>query len=145
MEVEVIIEPKYSKPKVIIYTNNISKEVSDLLNQFQNSSLSTLNGYLENKVCLLNIEDIFIIYSENGKVYAKTTDAVYTLKYRLYEIEKQLDKNFIRISNSEIINLKKVKNLDLSILGTIKINFLNDSYAYSSRRFIKKIKEYLNL
>ena len=145
MEVEVIIEPKYSKPKVIIYTNNISKEVSDLLNQFQNFSLSTLNGYLENKVCLLNIEDIFIIYSENGKVYAKTTDAVYTLKYRLYEIEKQLDKNFIRISNSEIINLKKVKNLDLSILGTIKINFLNDSYAYSSRRFIKKIKEYLNL
>lgn len=145
MEVEVIIEPKYSKPKVIIYTNNISKEVSDLLNQFKNSSLSTLNGYLENKVCLLNIEDIFIIYSENGKVYAKTTDAVYTLKYRLYEIEKQLDKNFIRISNSEIINLKKVKNLDLSILGTIKINFLNDSYAYSSRRFIKKIKEYLNL
>src|SRR5699024_5078218 len=92
---------------------------------------------------IININDLFLIYSENGKVYAKTSDSTYLIKYRLYQLEEFLDRNFIRISNSEIINIKKVKNLDFEVLGTIKINFINNTYTYSSRRFIKKIKDYL--
>lgn len=88
---------------------------------------------------------IFLIYSENGKIFAKTDDNIYQLKYRLYQLEALLDKNFIRISNSEIINIQKVKNLDFSMLGTIRINFINGTYTFASRRFIKKIKEYLKI
>ena len=29
MDVEVIVDSKYSNPKVVIYTNNISKDVSN--------------------------------------------------------------------------------------------------------------------
>ena len=86
-----------------------------------------------------------MLYSENGKVYAKTSKNSYLLKFRLYQLEEMLDKNFIRISNSEIINIKKVKNLDFAMIGTIKINFINGTYTYASRRFIKKIKDYLKI
>ena len=146
MDVEVIVDSKYSNPKVVIYTNNISKDVSNLINQIKTSSLTSLNGFLGDTVCIIDLQDIYLIYSENGKVYAKTTDKIYNIKYRLYELENMLsNQNFIRISNSEIINLKKVKNLDFSFLGTIKINFINGTYTYASRRFIKKIKDYLKL
>lgn len=146
MKVEVIVDKNYSEPKIVIYTNSISKDVSDLLNQIEKSSTTSLNGFLDDKVCILDLQDIYLFYSENGKVYAKTSDNTYNIKYRLYSLENMLsNKNFIRISNSEIINLKKVKNLDFAFLGTIKINFLNGTYTYASRRFIKKIKEYLNL
>ena len=57
-----------------------------------------------------------------------------------------LDKKaFIRISNSEIINFNKVKNIDFKIIGTIILNFKSGNKAYASRRYIPKIKEFLEI
>ena len=143
MKFEVIIDEKYEEPNIKVYTSSMTDEVSIILDMIKSHNNLCINGFLNNQLYIINLKDIFVIYSENGKVFVKTENATYLIKYRLYQIEQLLDKNFIRISNSEIINIKKVKNLDFSFLGTIKINFINDTYTFSSRRFIKKIKEYL--
>ena len=143
MKVEVIVDEKYTEPNVQIYADKITDEISYLLDIIQNKDKLQIHGFSDDQLYIININDLFLIYSENGKVYAKTSDSTYLIKYRLYQLEKFLDRNFIRISNSEIINIKKVKNLDFEVLGTIKINFINNTYTYSSRRFIKKIKDYL--
>lgn len=52
---------------------------------------------------------------------------------------------FVRVSNSEIINLKKIKNFDLSLAGTICVKFLDGSTTYVSRRYVTKIKEILGI
>ena len=52
---------------------------------------------------------------------------------------------FLRISNSEIINFDKVKKINTKLLGTICINFKSGYQTYASRRYIKKIKEFLNI
>lgn len=145
MEIQVIIDNKYINPKLTIYTDKMTNEISCLLDLINNGNKTQINGFSEDKLYIINPNDIFQIYSANGKVYAKTSDNTFLIKYRLYEIEKILDNNFIRISNSEIININKVKNLDFAILGTIKINFVNQTYTYASRRFIKKIKDYLKI
>ena len=145
MDIEVIIDNKYSNPKVTIYTDKMSDEISSVINIIKNENNSKLYGFLDNELYFINFEDVFLLYSENGKVYAKTSKNSYLLKFRLYQLEEMLDKNFIRISNSEIINIKKVKNLDFAMIGTIKINFINGTYTYASRRFIKKIKDYLKI
>ena len=68
------------------------------------------------------------------------------LKARLYELEERLaKKNFIRISNSEIVNFSKIKNFDLSLAGTITIIFKDGSKTYVSRRYVKKIKQFLGI
>ena len=143
MKVEVIVDEKYTEPNVQIYADKITDEISYLLDIIQNKDKLQIHGFSDDQLYIININDLFLIYSENGKVYAKTSDSTYLIKYRLYQLEEFLDRNFIRISNSEIINIKKVKNLDFEVLGTIKINFINNTYTYSSRRFIKKIKDYL--
>ena len=143
MKVEVILDNSFVEPDIKIYTNTISDEVSYLLDIIQNKGKSKIHGFLEENLYIIDINDIFLIYSENGKVYAKTSDNSYLIKYRLYQLEDFLNKDFLRISNSEIINMRKVKNLDFTLFGTIKINFINDTYTYSSRRFIQKIKNYL--
>ena len=145
MEIQVIIDNKYINPKLTIYTDKMTNEISCLIDLINNGNKTQINGFLEDKLYIINPKDIFQIYSEDGKVYARTSENTFLIKYRLYEIEKFLDKNFIRISNSEIININKVKNLDFAILGTIKINFINQTYTYASRRFIKKIKDYLKI
>ena len=143
MDIEVIVDDKYKNTKIAIYTNKLSDDITCLIDYIKNQKYSKIYGFLNDTLYFLNLNDIFLIYSENGKVYAKTNENTYLLKYRLYQLEELLDNNFIRISNSEIINIKKVKNLDFSIFGTIKINFINNTYTYASRRFIKKIKDYL--
>ena len=68
------------------------------------------------------------------------------IKSKLYELEEQLEgTNFIRISNSVIANVDKIKHLEMSFNGTLCIRFMNGDVEYSSRRYVKKIKEYLGL
>lgn len=71
------------------------------------------------------------------------------VKMRLYEFE-ELAKNcgwtdFIRISNTDIVNFSKVTKLDMSLSGIIRVNFTNGKDAMVSRRYMNKIKDQLNM
>ena len=95
---------------------------------------------------ILNQQEIIRIYTQSGKVLAATVSGEYTLRFRLYELEARLDpKNFVRISNSEIINLKKVKGFDLSLAGNIRVTLTDGVVTYVSRRYISKIKKLLGI
>lgn len=86
------------------------------------------------------------IYLNSGKVFAVTDKGEYILRLRLYEIENLLlTDQFIRISNSGIINLKKVNNFDLSFTGTICVKLSNGVTTYVSRRYIPKLKKILGI
>lgn len=63
----------------------------------------------------------------------------------MYELEEILGENFIRVSNTDIVNMKKVKNFDMSITGSIHINFLDGDSVYASRRYISAIKKQLGI
>ena len=52
---------------------------------------------------------------------------------------------FVRISNSEIVNLKKVRSIDLSFVGTICMEMTDGEVSYVSRRYVSKIKKILGL
>ena len=52
---------------------------------------------------------------------------------------------FVRISHSEIVNLRRVKRLDLSLSGTICMELSNGTTAFVSRRYVAKIKEILGI
>ena len=70
----------------------------------------------------------------------------YVLRLRLYELEKRLPSDqFVRISNSEIINLKKVNSFDLSLTGTICVRLSNGTTTYVSRRYVSKLKKILGI
>lgn len=95
---------------------------------------------------ILNQNEIETIYSENGKIYVKCNNEIYNIKSRLYELETLLDKKiFVRISNSEIVNFNRVENIDFKIVGTLILNFKSRNKAYASRRYIPKIKEFLEI
>ena len=91
-------------------------------------------------------EDILRLYGEDKAVRAQTADGVYTVPLRLYELEERLDRQqFVRISHSEIVNLRQVTGLDLGLTGTIRMTLTGGVTTYVSRRYVKKIKEVLGL
>ena len=145
MKVDIILDALCIKPKIEIHTNKITEEINDIAKTLA-SSTSSIIGYKNDLLTPLKPKNIIKIYSEDKKVYASTLQDTYTLKLRLYEIEENISNDkLIRISKSEIVNFDYVKNLDLSLNGTIKINFKNGDYSYVSRRYINKIKNHLGI
>ena len=105
-----------------------------------------LVGWQGGRAVPLAAEDILRCYGEEKGVKCQTPGGVYDLKERLYELEGRLDRHtFVRISHSEIISLRKITALDLSLTGTIRVTLEGGAVSYVSRRYVRKIKEALGL
>lgn len=146
MKIEIKIDPACSEPRVLIITDKVSDEVTALMKKLSVSGAPPLTGCRDGALEILDEQDIYRIYAENGRVIAVTERGEYALRRRLYELEQRLDKSrFVRISNSEIINLKKVRKFDLKLTGTICVVMTNGAVTYVSRRYVSKIKQVLGL
>ena len=94
----------------------------------------------------LDLDTVLRFYGEDKDVRVQTADSVYTVRERLYELERRLaGRPFARVSHSEIVNLKRVTALDLRLTGTIRMTLTGGVTVYVSRRYVKKIKEVLGL
>lgn len=146
MQVEIKIDDSYKEPKIIILTDTVTEEVSDIIKKLSENVPQIISGSKDDKIEVLEQEDLIRIYTSDKKVFAVTDKGTYTLRLRLYEAEERLNPHqFVRISNSEIINLKKVNNFDLNFTGTICVKLLNNDITYVSRRYVNKIKKLLGL
>lgn len=146
MQIEIKIDKSRCEPRIIIETDQITDEIQEIISKLSNSSARMLTGFRENTLEILNQQEILRIYAQSGKVLAATTSGEYILRFRLYELEQRLDPTcFVRISNSEIINLKKVKGFDLNLVGSIRVILTDGSVTYVSRRYISKIKQLLGI
>lgn len=146
MQVEIKIDDSCSEPKVIILTDSMTEEINELVQKLSENNSRIISGSRDGRIEILEQNDLIKIYAGNGRVFAVTDHGEYVLRLRLYEAEERLNSaQFVRISNSEIINLKKVKNFDLSFAGTICVELVNDTTAYVSRRYVQKIKKILGI
>ena len=146
MQVEIKIDTACTEPKIIVLTDRITDEVSDIVKKLSDDAPQILSGFRENTLEILEQNDIYRFYASAGKIYAETEKGEYTLRLRLYELEDRLDKNrFVRISNSEIVNIQKVQEFDLSFTGTIRVSLSNSTVTYVSRRYVHKIKQVLGI
>lgn len=146
MKYEIQIDDTYAEPKVVIFTASITEDVNEVVKKLSDATQTVISGFKDEKVEILEPSDLIRIYANAGKVIAVTSRGEYILKLRLYEMENLLNRNdFVRISNSEIVNLKKVKNFDLSLTGTILIKLSDGTTSYVSRRYVAAIKKILGV
>lgn len=146
MQLEVKIDSSYIEPKVIILTASMTEDVNIILNKLTEQAPQIISGSRDNKIEVIVLEDLIRIYAGSGKVFAVTHKGEYALRLRLYEIEERLPPHqFVRISNSEIINLKNVSSFDLSFTGTICVKLANGTITYVSRRYVSKLKKILGI
>lgn len=103
-----------------------------------------LNGW-DGDYCLqLKPTEIFRVFSQDKKVFVQTQKETLLLKMRLYEFEELAQNcgwnNFIRISNTDIVNFENASKFDMSLSGVIKVIFNDDTFAIVSRRYMNKIR-----
>ena len=146
MKLELHIDSSLTEPEVIVRAPARTPEVDALLDRLSAGDAPLLGFRADGAAVPLDLDAVLRFYGADKDVRAQTTEAVYTVRERLYELERRLaGRPFARVSHSEIVNLKRVTALDLSLTGTIRMTLSGGVTVYVSRRYVKKVKEVLGL
>lgn len=144
MKIRVWKDERYKEPEIVICTDQTTEYITRVKETIEHALKETLTGYQRGVSQILPCDDIIRVYTEKDRVIAECMSGMYTMKEKLYELEDKLSKtDFIRISRSEIVNIKRIEKLDTSFTGTIKMYLEGDIVTYVSRRNVAKIKEVL--
>ena len=146
MQVELKIDPRCAEPRIVVVAAEMTEEIDALLKKLSGQDMQMITGQKDGKLEILEPAELIRVFAQGGKVLASARRGQYALRMRLYELEERLDpRRFVRISNSEIINLCEAESFDLSIAGTICVQMKNGETTYVSRRYVSKIKKILGL
>lgn len=147
MLVKAVINEKYRDTEIHVCKNQSDEALCRLLEEISGFINREFVVQLENgDRIMINQKDIVSFYSLNQRVFARSMGTAYLVPKKLYELEKELDeRQFVRISKSEIINLKKIQKLDMSLTGTIRVIMKDGSETYTSRRNVAKLKKVLGI
>ena len=145
MQIRTQIDEKYKEIELHVCKAAADKEVMQLVKELHALFDDSLVGTDEkgNRV-RLQPKELLTLFAEGQRVFGLAADGKYAIGKTLYELEEALQgAGFIRISKSELINYRRIKSLDLSITGTIRVVMQNGYETYCSRRNVAKIKELL--
>jgi DNA-binding LytR/AlgR family response regulator len=82
---------------------------------------------------------------ENKQVKVYTEGSEYLVKKPLYQVEESLGSDFVRISKTTIVNLKKIERVAPSLKGMMFIQLKNGLKDNISRKYLPDFKEALDL
>lgn len=147
MQIKVLIDKIYKDMEIHVCNNEMNSDVKEMANAISGFVNDRIIGTDEkgDKV-MLRPQEIIRFYAQNQKVMAQDEKGIYSVHEKLYELEELLsEKSFIRISKSEIVNLRKIKKLDMNMVGTIKVILTDGTETFTSRRNVTNLKKKLGL
>lgn len=147
VNVKVIITEKseLAEDTIIIHCHDleVGRKIQQLL-QPTKESVQPLFGMFEGKEYRINLKEILFFETDNDVVCAHTAKIQFELKERLYELEKILPEDFLRISKSAILNIPMLDSIEIGIAGPRMISFRDtDKIVYVSRKYYPQLKEKL--
>ena len=147
MKVEIQLDPALDEPVIVLRAPGPAGEVEELAEKLRALALpKPFTVWQEREPVRVGRAAVLRFFAEDKGVFCQTDQGVYTVRARLYELEEELEgTRFVRLSNSEIVNLDRVTALDLTLTGTIKMTLAGGTVCWVSRRYVKKIKQALGL
>ena len=147
MKVEIQIDPSLDEPVAVLRSPSPTEEVEALAARLRGEAVpQPFTVYTEREAARVSRSMVLRFYAEDKGVFCQTGKGTFTVRQRLYELEEQLaGARFVRVSNSEIVNLDRVTGLDLTLAGTIKMTLEDGTVCWVSRRYVKKIRSALGL
>ncbi|MBR6172187.1 MAG: LytTR family transcriptional regulator DNA-binding domain-containing protein [Eubacterium sp.] len=145
MQIRANIHEKYNETELHVCKDRMDDEVRRLMDELHAMYDPAINGTDEvGNRCVIRPAEIITFYAEKQRVIALDASKKYTIPKTLVELEQELhDYGFFRISKSELVNLHRIRSLDLSVTGTIRVIMKNGYETYASRRNVSRLKEQL--
>ena len=137
------IDPEREEEMVIYARENrpVFAEIQRLLAGTEQQ----LVGYEQENIVVLKPKKITCFVSGGDKVFAIAGEHRYLVKKRLYQLEEQLGKYYIKINQSCLANIGQISRFSASIGGSLEVVFRDGYKDYVSRRELKKVKERMGI
>ncbi|WP_432644939.1 LytTR family DNA-binding domain-containing protein [Methanobrevibacter sp.] len=146
MKVNLFVSRDIEEPYADIHTNeltdNITKAMSILESEDSSELLAVKKG---SDIVLLGFDEVFMLRVENKQVNVYTENQEYFIKKPLYLVEEILTSDFVRISKTTIVNLKKINRVAPSLKGMMFIELKNGLKDNISRKYLPEFKRALDL
>jgi DNA-binding LytR/AlgR family response regulator len=146
MKVNLFVSRDIKEPYADIHTNeltdNVTKAISILESEESSDMIAAKKG---SDIALLQFSDIYMFRVEDKQVNAYTQNNVYIIKKPLYQVEESLNGDFVRISKTTIVNLKKIQRVAPSLKGMMFIELKNGLKDNISRKYLPGFKRALDL
>lgn len=143
------LEESHAEIYTDVLTDNIQKAMVLLedeemveIEDEKNSILAVKKG---KDIVILEFDDIYMFRVEDKQLKVFTEKNEYLLKKPLYQIEDDLDSNFVRISKSTIVNMRKIERVAPSLKGMMFISLKNGLKDNISRKYLPDFKNALGL
>lgn len=146
MKVNLFVSKDIEEPHADIHTNeltdNITKAMFILESDDSNDMLAVKKG---SDIALLEFSEVFMLRVEDKQVKVYTENAEYLIKKPLYQVEETLNNDFVRISKTTIVNLRKIERVAPSLKGMMFIQLKNGLKDNISRKYLPDFKNALDL
>ncbi len=144
MKCTVVIDPNREE-EICVFAHTHTPLIDEIEKLAAADGISLI-GYDQDKIAIpLNLTDIFCFSVEGNKIIATTENDSFTVRSRLYQLEDALPDFFVKINQSCIVNLRKIKQFDATFGGALRVVLQNEYTDYVSRRQVKIVKERLGL
>ena len=78
MRVDLKLDSEYTEPLAVIYTAEITDEVTEAVKRLKETGSDIITGFTDERAEILSPDDIYRVYSENQKVLAVTEKAAFS-------------------------------------------------------------------
>jgi len=143
MKIQIEVDEKILEDEVIIRCNQLNDEINQIQNVVNEiiSKNKSIIFYKDNIEYYILLKEVLFFETEENNVFAHTLENVYQVKYKLYELEKLLPGNFMRVSKSSILNIDYIYSITRNITASSIVEFQNTyKKVYVSRNYYKPLK-----
>ena len=147
MKVKIELNKDLVQDEVIIRCSQIDSTIQKIEQTILDvvATSEKIPFYKESIQYYIKLEDVLFFETSENKINAHTAEDVYMVKYRLYELEELLPRNFIRISKSVILNTDQVYSIHHTITSPNMVQFYQSyKQVYVSRHYFKELKNRLD-
>jgi len=146
MKVNLFVSRDIEEPHADIHTNeltdNVTKAISILESDESSDMVAAKKG---SDIALLQMDEIFMFRVEDKQVKVYTENNEYLIKKPLYQVEETLSSDFVRISKTTVVNLKRIERVAPSLRGMMFIELKNGLKDNISRKYLPDFKQALDL
>lgn len=149
MKVECQISAEYAEePYARICTDKMTTAVAEAIALLESDDPKrvVLTARSDERIYFLEPRTLELVRTEGREVAAYDGSRKrFVLRSTLQELERALGPNFVRISKSAIVNIRRISHVEASFNGTMELVTKSGLEDYISRGYRKSFRERLGL
>lgn len=143
MKIKIEIDEKLEEEEILIRCPILNETISRMYQEIAEfeKTYKNLILYKGSTQYYVPLHKILFFETSESCISAHTTDDIYQIKLKLYELEESLPGNFMRVSKSTILNVSHIHSITRNLTASSAVQLQNShKQVYVSRYYYKALK-----